>query len=103
MTTGGGARGVGESAAGKDLTEEARGCWVCAEVGPPASSDPPDGDGPGCCAAAEDAMAMDREGYTVVYSVFVTTEGGSDAESVTPGAGVGRTLLMGEPVELIAG
>ena len=60
MTTGGGARGVGDKAAGEEFAEGARGCWTC-EVDPATSSDPLDGDTLGCWAAAEDMMAADCE------------------------------------------
>jgi hypothetical protein len=101
MTTGGGASGLGETAAGEDFAEDARGRCALADVGPATSSDPLDGDAIGGSEAAEDTMAADRERYTVVYCVVVTTLREGEAEPVTPGAAIGLALLAGELVELV--
>jgi hypothetical protein len=101
MITGGGTRGVGARVLDEDIAGVA-GCWLRAGVEPAASSEPAGGVAMGTGATAEDAITMDDEGYTVVYSVFVTN-GTGEVELASSGLAVGRTLLGVGRVELAVG
>jgi hypothetical protein len=101
MITGGGTRGVGARVLDEDIAGVA-GCWLRAGVEPAASSEPAGGVAMGTGATAEDAITIDDEEYTVVYSVFVTN-GTGEVELANSGLAVGRTSLGVGRVELAVG